>query len=92
MIPVIPIAIAGVVGAAGALLLSPHSGRENREIAADKLKVNEARSFISERVAGIRGKGGDIAQGEGEPLEAETGKSPEDGGSESDAGDSENEA
>ena len=72
------------------LMLSPHSGRENREIAADKLKVKEARSFISERVAGIRGKDGDAAQNEGEPIEVEPGKSPDEADSEGGADEPDN--
>ena len=78
MIPIVPIAIAGAIGAAGALLLSPHSGRENREIAAEKLKVNEARDLISGRMASIRKKGAGAEQGESEPVEIEPLKGPDD--------------
>lgn len=37
MIPIIPFVIGGAVGAVGALLLSPRSGEENRELVAEKV-------------------------------------------------------
>jgi gas vesicle protein len=37
MIPIIPFVIGGAIGAVGALMLSPRSGEENRELVAEKV-------------------------------------------------------
>ena len=37
MIPVIPFALGGAIGAVAALMLSPRSGEENRELVAEKV-------------------------------------------------------
>ena len=76
MLPIIPIVIAGAVGAAGALLLSPNSGQKNREILAEKLKLDEARDLIAENVENIRPKTEPAS--EDEPIEVEIEKVTED--------------
>ena len=58
MLPLIPLAIGAAIGAVGGLALAPKSGKENLEDLGKALKIEEVTTFVNEKLADIRAKGG----------------------------------